>query len=109
VYHPLAQGRRELKRRESGHTGLVRVVVNHIWPGGTVVRRSVDTAQRSEGIKWEELVAQGLAVPPPYRAYPGSPICQIQVDERVVIVAEHDLTGPLLDLVTAVLEVGDVV
>lgn len=95
--------------RQRGRLGRVRIVVSHIWPGGTVVRRSVDTARHSDGIEWEELVAQGLAVPPPYRAFPGSPVCHIQVDDRVVLVTEHDLTGPLLDLVTAVLAVGEVV
>jgi hypothetical protein len=45
----------------------------------------------------------------PARPAPAISASCIQVDDRVVMVSEHDLTGPLLDLVTAVLAVGDVV
>jgi hypothetical protein len=34
-------------------------------------------------------------------------VYHVRVDDHVVLVAEHDLTGPLRDLVTAVLAVGD--
>ena len=47
-----------------------------------------------------------MADPPPYQAVPGGAICQIQVDDRVVMVAERDLAGPLLELVAAVLDQG---
>ena len=70
-------------------------------------RRMVDTAQRSDGRLWDELIARALADPPPYRPYPGSPVYHIRVDEHVVLVAEHDLTGPLRDLVRATLTAGD--
>ena len=69
-------------------------------------RRMVDTARLRDGRQWEELVAGALAVLPPYRPYPGSPLYHIRVDDRVVLVAEHDLTGPLRDLVRAVIAVG---
>jgi hypothetical protein len=40
-------------------------------------------------------------------AAPGGPIYHLRLDDRDVMVAEHDLAGPLLDLVTAVLAKGD--
>jgi len=43
----------------------------------------------------------------PYRPVPGIAIYHIGVDDLVLLIAEHDLTGPLLDLVTAVLALGD--
>jgi hypothetical protein len=39
---------------------------------------------------------------------PGDTVYQISVGERTVMVAENDLTGPLRDLVVAVLAEGDV-
>jgi hypothetical protein len=45
--------------------------------------------------------------PAPYRPVPGTPIYHASLDgDRQVLVAEHDLAGPLLDLVTAVLAIG---
>ena len=77
---------------------------------GTMQRRMVDTAQRSGGPQWEDLAARALAVPPPYRPVPGSPVYHVGLDDgTVVLVAEHDLCGPLLDLVTAVLAMGEAV
>ena len=56
---------------------------------------------------WEDLIARALASPPPYRPVPGDPVYHLRVDEQVVLVAEHDLSGSLYDLVTAVLALGD--
>jgi len=39
----------------------------------------------------------------PYRPAPGIAVYYIRVDDYVVMAAEHDLAGPLLDLVTAVM------
>ena len=86
----------------------MRVVVTHIWGNGTVVTRTVDAAEGSDGVQWDALTSRALADPPPYRAFPGGAVCQIQVDDQVIMVAERDLTGPLLDLVAAVLDQGDV-
>jgi hypothetical protein len=73
-------------------------------------RRMVDTAHSSNAPQWEDLAAHALAVRPPYRPVPGAPIYHVSVDDgTVVLVAEHDLCGPLLDLVTAVLAMGEVV
>lgn len=37
----------------------------------------------------------------------GDPVYHLRVDEQVVLVGERDLSGPLSDLVTAVLAVGE--
>ena len=86
----------------------MRVVVTHIWGNGTVVSRTVDAADGSDGVHWSELISRALADPPPYQPVPGGAVCHIQVDDQVVMVAERDLAGPLLDLVAAVLDQGDV-
>jgi hypothetical protein len=71
-------------------------------------RRVVDTAHRSDGPGWEDLVCRALAAPPPYRPVPGGPIYHVSLDDdRRVMVAEHDLCGALLDLVTAVQAMGE--
>jgi hypothetical protein len=85
----------------------MRVVVTRIGPDGTMRRRMVDTAASSDAGPWEELIARALAARPPYRPVPGGPVYHLRVDERVVLVAEHDLSGPLYDLVAAVLALGE--
>ena len=71
-------------------------------------RRVVDTARSSDGPRWEDLACRALAVPPPYRPVPGATLYHISFDDgREVLVAEHDLCGALLDLVTAVLAIGE--
>jgi hypothetical protein len=84
----------------------MRVIVTRIGPDGTM-RRMVDTAASSDASLWEEMTAHALAAPPPYRPVPGDPVCHLRVDVRVVLVTEHDLSGPLSDLVTAVLAIGE--
>jgi hypothetical protein len=89
---------------------LVRVVATRIEWDGTMQRRMVDTAQRRGGAQWEDLATRALAVPPPYRPVPGTSVYHVGLDDgTVVLVAEHDLCGPLLDLVTAVLAMGEAV
>jgi hypothetical protein len=87
----------------------MRVVATRIERDGTMQRRMVDTAHCGDGPRWEDLVCRVLAAaPPPYRSVPGSPICHLSVDDgRQVLVAERDLGGALLDLVTAVLAMGE--
>jgi hypothetical protein len=85
----------------------MRVVVTRISPDGTMGRRTVDTAASSDAGLWEELITRALAAPPPYRPVAGGPVYHIRVDAQVVLVAEHDLSGPLYDLVTAVLAIGE--
>jgi hypothetical protein len=87
--------------------GLVRVVVTWIGQDGTMLRRMVDTCRRVDGRQWEHLAARALEFPPPYRPVPGAPIYSVSLDDgTAVLVAEHDLCGPLLHLVTAVLALG---
>jgi hypothetical protein len=85
----------------------MRVVVTRIGPDGAMRRRMVDTAAPGGAGPWEELIARALAAPPPYRAVPGGPVYHLRVGEQSVLVAEHDLSGPLYDLVTAVLAIGE--
>ena len=85
----------------------MRVVVTRIEWDGSMRRRVVDTAGRGDAGQWEDLIARALAVMPPYRPAPGGPVYQLRVDEGAVLVAEHDLSGPLSDLVTAVLAIGE--
>jgi hypothetical protein len=90
------------------HNELVRVVVTQIEWDGAMQRRMVDTAHGSGGPQWEDLAARALAVPAPYRPVPGTPVYHVGLDDgTAMLVAEHDLCGPLLDLVTAVLAMGD--
>jgi hypothetical protein len=91
-----------------GQNELVRVVVTQIEWDGAMQRRMVDTAHCSDGPQWEDLAARALAVPAPYHPVPGIPVYHVGLDDgTAMLVAEHDLCGPLLDLVTAVLAMGD--
>jgi hypothetical protein len=85
----------------------MRVVVTRIGPDGTMRRRMVDTAASGAAGPWEELIARALAAAPLYRPVPGDPVYYLRVDDQVVLVAEHDLSGALYDLVTAVLAIGE--
>jgi hypothetical protein len=85
----------------------MRVVVTLIGPDGTMRRLMVDTAASSDTGPWEELLARALAAVPPYRAVAGEAVYHLRVDDQVVLVAEQDLPGPLYDLVTAVLAIGE--
>jgi hypothetical protein len=87
-------------------TELMRVVVTRIGPDGAMRRRMVDTAAFGDPGPWQELTARALAAAPPYRPVPGGLVYHLRVDDQVVLVAEHDLSGPLYDLVTAVLAIG---
>jgi len=82
-------------------------VVTRIDWDGTMRRRMVDTAGRGDGAQWEELAARALAILPLYRPVPRVPVYHVRVDDAVVQAAEHDLTGALLDLITAVLALGE--
>jgi hypothetical protein len=90
-----------------GQTELMRVVVTLIGPDGTMRRRMVDTAASGDTGPWDELLARALAFLPPYRAVPGEAVYHLRVDDQVALVAERDLSGPLNDLVTAVLAIGE--
>ena len=66
----------------------------------------LDTSGLTGAGRWEDLIEQVLAVPPPYRAAPGGSVYVIHAGDRAVLVGEQDLTGPLRDLVTAILAAG---
>ncbi len=75
---------------------------------GTMQRRVVDTACRADGPGWEGLATRALLLPPPYHPVPGAPVYHVSLDNGMMaLAAEHDLCGPLLDLVAAVLGMGD--
>ena len=83
-------------------------MVTWIGQDGTMLRRMVDTCRRVDGRQWEHLAARALEFPLPYRPVPGAPIYGVSLDDgTAVLVAEHDLRGPLLHLVTAVLALGE--
>jgi hypothetical protein len=84
----------------------MRVVATRIEPDGTMQRRMMDTARQSERRLWEDLAARAAGRPVPYRPAPGIAVYHIRVDDYVILAAEHDLAGPLLDLVTAVMALG---
>jgi hypothetical protein len=104
---PLPEGLPVVCRTGQAQNELMRVVATRIEQDGTMQRRVVDTAHCSDGPRWEDLACRALAVPPPYRPVPGTAIYHVSLDGgRQVLVAEHDLGGPLLDLITAVLAMG---
>jgi hypothetical protein len=82
-------------------------VVTRIEQDGTMQRRVVDAAQCDDCLQWGRLAARAMEFPPPYRPVPGIPVYHVSVDAQVVLVAEQDLGGPLLNLVTAVLALGE--
>jgi hypothetical protein len=87
----------------------VRLEVAKIAANGSIRRWAVDTATRSDASRWDDLAARIPASPPPYRAAPGSAVYDVRVDDDKFLVGEHDLSGPLSDLVRAVLVEGDAV
>ncbi len=85
----------------------MRVTVTRVAGDGSVRRAVVDAAGPDGAARWEELIEQaGLGVPPPYRPRPGEAVYHIRAGELEVQVAERELTGPLRELVTAVLAEG---
>jgi hypothetical protein len=83
-------------------------VATRIEQDGSMRRRMVDTCRRDDGRQWEHLAARALEFPLPYRPVPGAPIYGVSLDDgTAVLVGEQDLCGPLLDLVTALLALGD--
>jgi hypothetical protein len=85
---------------------LMRVVVTRIGSDGTMRARMVGTAASGGAGRWQELIARALAAAPPCRLVRGGLVYRLRLDDQVVLVAGHDLSGPLYDLVTAVLAIG---
>ena len=85
----------------------MRAEVTQVEWDGAMWRRSINTADRSDAGCWQQLMTRALASPVPYRPVPGTPIYHLRLDDRNFLIADHDLCGPLLDLVTAVLAWGE--
>jgi hypothetical protein len=85
----------------------MRVEVTQVEWDGAMWRRMIDTAGDGDAGRWQQLIARALAAPVPYRPVAGSPIYHLRLDDRDFLIADHDLCGPLLDLVTAVLALGE--
>jgi len=85
----------------------VRVAVTEIGWDGTISRRVLDTWQLQDADRWETLITQILACPPPYQAAPGRSIYVLHSGDRAVLVGEHDFTGPLEALVRMIQAGGD--
>jgi hypothetical protein len=82
----------------------MRIVVTKVAGDGSIRRGELDTTDRSDASKCEELIERAaLAVPPPYRPVRGRPIYQICADDTTVWVAEGELAGPLRELVMTAL------
>jgi hypothetical protein len=82
------------------------VAVTEIGADGSISRRVLGTWQLPDADRWETLIQQILACPPPYRAVLGSSVYVIHSGDRAVLVAEHDLTGSLEALVRMILAGG---
>ena len=81
-------------------------MVTEIGWEGRMRRKALDTWYLTDAGRWDDLIEQVLTAPPPYRADPGHPVYVIHAGDRAVLIGEQDLTGPLADLVTTVLETG---
>ena len=60
----------------------MRVVVTEIGWDGSIRRRVLDTSCLTGAGRWEDLIEQVLAVPPPYRAAPGSSVYVIHAGDH---------------------------
>jgi hypothetical protein len=85
----------------------VRIVITEIGWDGSIRRGALDISRLIDAGRWENLIEQVLAVPPPYRATPGSAVYVIHAGNRAVLVGEENLIGSLQELVTTILAAGD--
>ena len=84
------------------------ITVTKVGGDGSVLARSVDTAQHPDSAQWTRMAEQAaLHTPPQYRPRPGEAVYRIQAGGLVAIVAEQDLAGPLRELSLAVLTEGE--
>lgn len=98
----------EYVRKSGERSGYVEIMVTRIAGDGRLLHRLVDTATRSDAGRWESLLRDAaLADPPPYQAAPDAPVYLINTGEQPVLVAQDRLTGPMEELVSAVLAEGD--
>ncbi len=85
----------------------MRVVVTEIGWNGAIRRKALDTWYLTDVGRWEGIIGRVLACPPEYRAVPGSAVYLIHAGDRTVLVGKEDLTGPMAELVAAILQTGD--
>ncbi|HUL27147.1 MAG TPA: hypothetical protein VLW44_15430 [Streptosporangiaceae bacterium] len=85
----------------------MKLEVTRITQDGKVRRRLLDTTGRIDAGRWEHLLSQSPASPPPYRPAAGDTVYQVSVDEQTFMVTEDDLNGGLRELVVAVLAEGE--
>jgi hypothetical protein len=83
------------------------VVITEIGRDGSLRRRALDTSRLTDPGRWEDLIGQVLAVPPPYRATPRRPVYVLQASGAAVVMGEDNLIGSLRQLVTTILAAGD--
>ena len=80
------------------------ITVSRVEGDGSVLTRTVDTADLQDSGRWIQLAEDAaLHMPPRYRPQPGEAVYRIQAGGLAALVAEGDLRGPLLDLTEAVL------
>jgi hypothetical protein len=95
------------ERANVGTLARVRVMITEIAGNGNIRCRALDTSSLTDAGRWETLIEQVLAIPPPYRADPGRPVYVLHARERAVLMGEDNLIGSLRHLVTTILAAGD--
>lgn len=83
------------------------LVVTQIAGDGGIRRRMLDTSRLGDARIWEDFVGQMLASSLPYRPVPGRSVYYLRAGDRVVLIADLDLLGPLRELMMTVLASGD--
>ncbi len=92
---------------ERGKAPRVEIMVTRIAGDGRLLHRLVDTAPCGDPGRWESLLRHAaLAHPPPYQPAPGVPVYLINTGDQPVLVTQNCLTGPIEELVSAVLNEG---
>ena len=82
-------------------------MVTEVTGRGSIRRGMLDTADPGDAGRCGDLIGRAaLDAPPPYRPAAGRPVYEICADDKIVWVAEHELTGPLRDLVMITLVAG---
>jgi hypothetical protein len=82
----------------------VRIVVTELTGQGSIRRGVLDTDGRSDADHSAGLIERAaLDRPPPYRPVPGGRVYHVHADDKIVLVAERELTGPLRELVMTTL------
>ena len=80
--------------------------MTRIGPDGTMRRRMADTAASGDVGPWGGTHRAPWLPRRPTARVPGGPVYHLRAGKRGVLVAGHDLSGPLYELVTAVPSAG---